>query len=249
MSVQQVADGVYRLREGLVNCYLVEDGGQVTIIDAAWPRSWSSLQAAVAGIGRAGAVKAVVLTHGHPDHLGSAEKARTSWNVPVFAHHDEIGRVTGKARGASPFTLVPGLLPYLWRPSAFGFVLHATAHGFMTPRWVNEVSGFDDGAVLDVPGRPKVVFTPGHTQGHCSFYLADKGVFIAGDAFATMNVLTREEGPQLLPAPLNFDTALARASLGKLTGIDADVVLFGHGDPYRGPLSGAVESALTRSKG
>lgn len=246
MTINQVADATYRLRDGLVNCYLLEDSGEVTVVDAAWPRSWPRLKRAVETLGPKCSVVAILLTHGHPDHLGSAERARRFWDVPVLAHRDEIGRVTGKAKGSSPFTLVPGLLPSLWRPGVSGFVIHATAHGFMTPRWVAEVSGFEDGAELDLPGRPKVVSTPGHTEGHCSFHLADRGVFIAGDALVTLDVLTRESGPRLLPDPLNVDSAQARASLGRLDGIEADVLLPGHGEPYTGPLAGAVESARHR---
>lgn len=251
MTIEQVAEGTYRLREGLVNCYLLKDGGDITVVDAAWPRSWPHLKQAVRDLGPMCSVAGILLTHGHPDHLGSAERGRRYWDVPVLAHRDEIGRVTGKAKGSSPFTLVPGLLPLLWRPKAFGFVVHAAAHGFMTPHWVAEVTGFEDGVELDLPGHPRVVLTPGHTEGHCSFYLSVKGVLIAGDALATLDPLTRASGPCLLPDPLNVDSARARASLERLDGIEADILLPGHGEPHSGPLAGAIQSALspkTRSR-
>jgi len=244
MSTEQVGEGVFRLAEGLVNCYLIEDGGEVTVIDAAWPRSWDALQGAVADIGRSPSdVRAVVLTHGHPDHLGSAERARRSWGVPVMAYRGEVERVKGRARGSSPFSLVPVLLPQLWRPSAFGFVLHATARGFLTPTWVGEVAAFDDGEELDVPGRPRAVFTPGHTEGHTSFHLPERGVFLAGDALLTLDPLTREEGPRLPPDSLNTDSDQARNSLDRLADIEAEMVLPGHGDPWKDGLPAAVERA------
>ncbi len=249
MTIEQVAEGTYRLRDGLVNCYLVQDDDEVTVVDTAWPRSWPRLREAVRDLGENCSVVAILLTHGHPDHLGSAEQARRAWDVPVWAHRDEVGRVTGKAKGSSPFTLVPGLLPWLWRPGVLGFVIHGTARGFMTPRWVTEVSGFEDGVELDLPGRPRVLLTPGHTEGHCSFHLPERGVLVAGDALATLDVLTRESVPCLLPKPLNVDPAQARASLGKLAGIEADVLLPGHGEPYNGPLADAVESATSASNG
>ncbi len=74
----------------------------------------------------------------------------------------------------------------------------------------------------------------------------DRGVFISGDALVTLDVLTRESGPRLLPDPVNVDSAQARASLGRLDGIEADLLLPGHGEPYTGPLAGAVESARNR---
>jgi glyoxylase-like metal-dependent hydrolase (beta-lactamase superfamily II) len=244
VTVQQVAEGTYRLRDGLVNCYLLQEDGDVTLVDAAWPWSWSTVQRGLSEIGYAGRVTAVLLTHGHPDHVGCAEKARASWKVPVLAYQGEVARVTGKAKGSSPWGLVPDLLPLMWRPKVLGFVLHASAHGFMTPRWVKEVTGFEEEAELDLPGHPKPILTPGHTQGHCSFHLPDRGVFIAGDALATLDPLTHERGPKVLPDPLNVDRAQALSSLGKLTGVDADVILSGHGEPYYGSLAGAVETAM-----
>ncbi len=86
--------------------------------------------------------------------------------------------------------MVPGLLPTLWRASATGLVLHATAHGFMTPTWVRDVTPFTVGETLDVPGRPRAIGTPGHTEGHVSFLLEDRGVVVTGDAIASLDAAT-----------------------------------------------------------
>jgi len=198
---QEVGTGVHRYADGLVNWYLVEDGDELTLVDAGWPRSWPHVAAAVKALGASTpkGVTAIVLTHAHPDHLGAAEAARKATGARVHVHRDEIERAHGKAKGSSPFTLVPGLIPTLWRPTALGFVLHATARGFMTPTWVGEVEGFASGEQLDVPGRPRVVSTPGHTTGHVSLHLADRGVVLTGDAIATLDVLTRADGPRLMP--------------------------------------------------
>jgi glyoxylase-like metal-dependent hydrolase (beta-lactamase superfamily II) len=248
-QLQQVADGVHRYADGLVNWYVLEDGGELTIIDTGWPRSWPHLQDAVRQLGRSMAdVRAVLLTHGHADHLGAAEKARTTGGVPVFTHRDEAARVRGKAKGVSSFALVPGLLPHLWRPSAFGFVLHAASHGFMTPRWVGEVTTFEADGPLDLPGAPTPVLAPGHTEGHTAFHLADRGVVVSGDALATMDVLTREQGPRLMPDALNDSPRQARESLATLAPLSGDTLLPGHGDPWHGEPSKAVELARTADR-
>lgn len=247
-QLQQVSPGVHRMADGLVNWYLVEDGGEVALYDAGWPRSWPRVEAALGELGRsAGDVTAIVLTHAHPDHLGAAEKARQACGAPVHVHREEVGRAHGKAKGSSPFTLVPSLLPTLWRPTATGFVLHATVRGFMTPTWVSDVQPFDTGDTLDVPGRPRVIATPGHTEGHVSFALAEHGVVISGDALVTLDVLTRERGPRLMPDPVNTNPAQVRTSLAALERLDAGMLLPGHGEPHQGPIADTVARARSAS--
>lgn len=237
---EQISPGVHRVADGLVNFYLLEDGGEVALVDAGWPRSWPAIEAAVRGLGRApGDLKSVVLTHAHPDHLGAAAKVREQTGATVFVARDEVARARGKAKGSSPLTLVPSLLPRLTSTDAIGFVLHATKHGFMTPTWVDEVTAFNPGDQLDVPGRPRVVATPGHTEGHVSLVTAE-GVLIAGDALTTLDVLTRETGPRLMPDALNGDPEQTRASLANLEGLDAGTILPGHGEPLTTQPSEAV---------
>ncbi len=248
-AVEQVAPGVHRCADGLVSFYLVQDGGELLLVDTGWPSSWPSVVEAVERTGcRPADLRAVLLTHGHADHLGAAERVRREWSVPVQARAEEVDRVRGRGPGASPFTLVPGLLPHLWRPAAFGFVLHAARHGFLTPHWVQEVSPFDGGSVLDLPGRPRAVATPGHTAGHTSFLLEDRGVLLSGDALVTLDVLSRQRGPRLLPPALTDDPTAALTSLSALEGLPADVLLPGHGDPWRGPVADAVRAARAAAR-
>ncbi len=247
-ETQQVGSGVHRIADGVVNWYLIEDGEEVALVDAGWPRSWPRVEQALAAIGHSpGDVTAIVLTHGHPDHLGAAERARTASGARVYAHRAELGRATGEAKGASPLALVPSLLPTLWRPSALGFVLHATAHGFMTPTWVTDLTPFDTGDQLDVPGRLRVIATPGHTEGHVSLLLEDQGLLFTGDALASYDVLTHATGARLMPDALNGDPARTRQSLPTLASVDAGTLLFGHGDPFAGAPADAVARATEAS--
>jgi glyoxylase-like metal-dependent hydrolase (beta-lactamase superfamily II) len=86
-----VAEGVHRVEDAYTNWYVVEDDGALTVVDTGHPRSWASLQELLARLGRdARAVEAVVLTHGHFDHMGFAERARTELGVPVYAHEAEV---------------------------------------------------------------------------------------------------------------------------------------------------------------
>ncbi|MBA2441799.1 MAG: MBL fold metallo-hydrolase [Rubrobacter sp.] len=242
---RQVAEGVHRYADGLVNWYVIEEGEELTLVDAGWPRSWPRVERAISDLGRSlGDVRAVVLTHGHPDHIGAAERVRRECGATVWAYREEVSRVRGEAKGSSPFALVPALLTQLWRPTALGFVLHATGRGFLTPSWPTEVVPFEaEGGRIDVPGRPRPVKTPGHTGGHVSFVLEESGVLLAGDALLTLDPLTRAEGPTAPPDALNSSPGQVRESLEALAQLEAATLLPGHGEPWSGDVAEAAARA------
>lgn len=242
LDVVQVAEGVYQARSKYVAWVIVEDGDEVTLVDTGWPRDRGRLLASLERIGRSPAdVAAVVLTHGHRDHQGSAEWFRRQYDVPVEVHEDEQANALGERVEEATTLKVLGMA---WRPSVLVWGLEVGVHGRFRTEYVKSVETFTDG-VLDVPGRPVCIPTPGHTSGHTAFHLPDRGVLIAGDALMTRHPFDwGVNGVRLLSDYFNTDTAQAAASLERLRPLAAEVVVPGHGQPYFGTPADAVGEAL-----
>jgi glyoxylase-like metal-dependent hydrolase (beta-lactamase superfamily II) len=230
----KIAPGIHRIGDqSFVNSYLLEEAGEVTVIDAGLPGYYRDIPRELAAMGRTVAdVRALLLTHGHADHIGFAERLRREQRVPVSVHEADAalarGEVPNPAKGTGPTKLRP-FLGFLW----FG-MLHG---GLRTPK-LQEVATFGDGATLDVPGSPRVILTPGHTPGSAVLHIASLDVLFVGDALATYAVTTGARGPQV--APFTADAAEAVASLARLEDVSADLVLPGHGDPWTGGIQEAV---------
>lgn len=109
---------------------------------------------------------------------------------------------------------------------------------------ITKLQPFSDNAVLDVPGHPQVLHTPGHTAGEVAFLLADRNVLISGDTLVTRNLLTGELGRPQLPSPiLNSNDKQANRSLDRLRELGQVTLLAGHGTPWRGNMAEAVAGA------
>ena len=109
------------------------------------------------------------------------------------------------------------------------------------PPPILEVSAFADGDTIDVPGRPRAIHVPGHSEGSAALHVTARDAIFIGDALVTLDVLGGDTGPRL--SPFNADRKRAFESLGRLDGVQARLVLSGHGQPYDGGLREAVRRA------
>ena len=203
----------------------------MTIVDTGAPGYWNVLPGELAAMGRTlDDVRAVVLTHAHTDHIGFAERIRRERGVPVSVHELDL-----------PLTRKPAYPK--WNGSlnivaALRFFVFALGNGMARVPPILEVSTFTDGATLDVPGAPRVIHVPGHSEGMAALHFASRDAIFVGDAFVTLDVLGGATGPRI--SPFNADVHRAYASLERLDRVDARLVLPGHGEPWTGGLSEAL---------
>jgi glyoxylase-like metal-dependent hydrolase (beta-lactamase superfamily II) len=245
VEAREVAPGVHRLGSALVNWYFVEgDGGALTAVDAGLPRYGGQLAAHLARVGRRlDDVAAVVLTHGHADHVGIAP-ALTASGARIYAHPGDGDLIRSREEQKAEV----GLAGYLLRHrAARRFVMHFVRNGGL--RIVGlEFDPVSDGERLEIPGRPRALHLPGHTRGHCAWHFEDRGVLFVGDAIVTWNPFTGRLGPQIPSRASNADSEGCMRSLRRLVDVQASSVLSGHGDPMTGPPAELVERAETAGR-
>jgi glyoxylase-like metal-dependent hydrolase (beta-lactamase superfamily II) len=237
---------VHRLGSSTVNWYLVEADGRFTAVDAGLPGFKKSLDSDLGAVGASfDTLDALILTHSDGDHIGLARTLQDS-GVRVLIHSaDDVTLRKPRPKGgdASPINTVREL----WRPSFLRFIASMLASGGGRIHGVEGAETFAAGETLDVPGRPKVIATPGHTPGHCAFHFEDHGALFVGDAMCTFNPITGSRGPQLMPKAFNESNASAFDSLDALEAIEAETMLFGHGEPWHDGVATAVMQAKEKA--
>jgi glyoxylase-like metal-dependent hydrolase (beta-lactamase superfamily II) len=234
-STLAIAHDVACLRLSIVNLYLYGQPGagdrEWVLIDAGLPLSTGRIvQAAAERFGAGARPQAIVLTHGHFDHVGDLPALAEQWDVPVYAHELEMPYLTGRSSYPPPDPAVGG--------GAMSFLSRFYPRG---PIQLGERARLlpADGGVPGMPGW-RWIHTPGHSPGHVSLFRDADRFLIAGDAFVTT---AQESGlaallqPQYVhrpPAYFTPDWQAARLSVEALARLEPETAATGHGLPMHG---------------
>ncbi len=229
--VTRIAPDVGWLPISFVNVYFIGRAGSAwALVDAGLPgRAKQIYEAAQARFGASARPEAIILTHGHFDHAGSAAELARKWQVPIYAHRLELPYLTKQSAYPPPDPTVGGAIAFLSRFMPSG------AYDFR-----ETIQPLESSAVPGLPGWEWVA-TPGHSPGHISLFRPADRVLLAGDAFATMNMDSWSglvSGHQVLAragAPFNCDWEATRASVQALAALRPNVVGCGHGIPISDP--------------
>jgi glyoxylase-like metal-dependent hydrolase (beta-lactamase superfamily II) len=229
----RLADGVWRiptLGSSAINSFaLADDDGGLTLVDAGLKGAPKRLTTALSELGkRPSDVSRIVLTHAHPDHVGGAAAMRARTDSPV-AIHGEDRAFLEQGRKPSPDPTQP-----LGKVFAF--------FSSRLPSCPVDAT-FAEGDLLDAGGGLRVLHTPGHSPGHCSFLHERSGVLITGDAL--FNFRNKVAWSM---AALCSDFRMSQQTAERLGEVDYEIAAFTHGPEVRTGAREAIRDFLMRHR-
>ncbi len=232
VPLDNIAPDVRGLRILFVNVFAVGiRGGPWTLIDAGLYLSATRIRHWAENIfGEGAPPQAIILTHGHFDHVGALQDLADHWGVSVYAHPLEMPYITGLAEYPPPDPKVGGGMMALMSPLYPRGPIDITTRARPLPT---------DGSVPGMPGW-KWVPTPGHSPGHISLFRELDHLLLVGDAFCTTKqeslFAVAEQRPELHGPPAYYtpDWDAARSSVQALAALQPACIAPSHGQPMAG---------------
>jgi glyoxylase-like metal-dependent hydrolase (beta-lactamase superfamily II) len=237
--MDQVAAGVHQLLiKRFVNVYFVETStpGKWVLIDTGTEGSQREIIAAADQLYGPGArPEAILLTHGHPDHGGSAKELAAHWSVAVIVHPLELPYLTAKALYPPHDPTVGGFLAFISR---------------FLPEQLPDLTDVLQALPLDEEHPPYLeqwrwLLVPGHAPGQVAFFREADRTLLGGDAFGTTNdeslvaVLLWTPEISMNGSPYNYNWAQCHESVQQLADLEPLTIACGHGPVIKGPQAAA----------
>jgi hydroxyacylglutathione hydrolase len=213
----EILKGIHRVDGVNANVYVVVEEKELTVIDTGMPGNATKILKYVEKMGRRPTdISRIVLTHFHLDHAGSAHELRKQTKSRLAVHDKDVDLVAGRKKQPKPKNILFRVVsPFIkFTPAIPDIVLNEN----------------------DKVGGLVVIHTPGHTAGSISLYEPKSKVLFVGDALRFAD--KKLAGP---PEQFTADMERAVASIGKISGLDFDVMLSGHGEPFRPGASEKVK--------
>lgn len=207
--------------------------GDFTLIDTGYPGDFDLLLESIETLSLAPEqCSAILVTHGHIDHIGNVARFVSDFGAQVFAHELEAPNLRGERKEQ----VSPGrIYRNCWDPKLLRWAIHALKAGGKELVRVQELTTFVDGEILNVPGHPQAIHAPGHTSGNTAYLIEDGlRILVSGDGLVTGHAISRKPGtiPQELHRMFHTERSLASSTFDQLAAMEVGAIIPGHGRPY-----------------
>ncbi|MFE4198274.1 MBL fold metallo-hydrolase [Paenarthrobacter sp. NPDC056912] len=240
MKISEPAPGVHFVEGPASNWLIVRDDSGFIVIDGGYPADRGLVLESIRGLGLEPAdAKAMLITHGHVDHTGSAAYFSRTFGTPILCSPEELAHVQGKEKHQVTFGQV---LVRAWRPRVFRWMVHVIKAKALQAEPATRAEAWTPERLRNLPGSPVAVLVPGHTPGNVALLLPGAQVIAVGDSFVSGHPISPKSGPQMLHKMYHWDAVAALASARLLESVPAKVILPGHGPALHMPLAEAINA-------